>query len=263
MIDALDRSLETFLRRAVPIGPSIDVVFRAPDSEWAAQRSRPTVALFLHTINPAQSRASSGLRNNRVNGDVVRERDLPLMALQYVVSVWVSDPTDEHRLLGEVMRAIGSTVDLPVVDRDPALPFPTGTIAMSLVGEKERPRFENWGSLGVSPRASLDVTVYLPAGAPERLETAEPPETVDVETADRRQPSRSVRRRQVAGRIDPSNAGRRVVGRRGSAVVQESGRFVIPADDLDEVRLASDADPEGEPIVPFEEDSGVERPDNG
>jgi len=46
-------------------------------------------------------------------------------------------------------------------------------------------------------------------------------------------------------------------------VVQESGRFVIPADDLDEVRLASDADPEGEPIVPFEEDSGVERPDNG
>ncbi|NBS31174.1 MAG: DUF4255 domain-containing protein, partial [Actinobacteria bacterium] len=109
MIDALDRSLEAFLRRAVPLPASqIDVMFGAPDRDWTAQRNRPTVGLFLYSIVPATTRAASGLRERRVGGDTVRERDLPTMALTYVMTAWVSDPADEHRLLGDLMRTAGA-----------------------------------------------------------------------------------------------------------------------------------------------------------
>jgi len=264
MIDALDRSLEAFLRRAVPLPASqIDVMFGAPDRDWTAQRNRPTVGLFLYSIVPATTRAASGLRERRVGGDTVRERDLPTMALTYVMTAWVSDPADEHRLLGDLMRTVASNSELPTQDRDPALPFPTERLSMSLVGEKDRPRFDGWGSLGISPRVSLDLTVYLPAGPPLSMDTAEPPTTVDIDLADTERPTRASHRRRLAGRTDPANAGRRVVGRRGSATVEESGHFTLPGDSVDELRLVSDTDPDGEPLTSFTEDADGERSDDG
>ena len=264
MIDALDRSLEAFLRRAVPLPASqIDVMFGAPDRDWSAQRNRPTVGLFLYSIIPATTRAASGLRERRVGGDLVRERELPTMALTYVVTAWVSDPADEHRLLGDLMRTIASNSELPVQDRDAALPFPTERLAMSLVGEKDRPRFDGWGPLGVSPRVSLDLTVYLPAGPPVSMDTAEPPTTVDIDLADTERASRASRRRRLAGRTDPAHAGRRVVGRRGSATVEESGHYTLPGDSVDELRLVSDTDPDGEELTPYPEGADGERPDHG
>ena len=267
MIDALDRSLEAFLRRVVPLEPSqVDVVFGAPDKDWSAQRARPAVGMFLHSITPAPSRAAAGVRTIRQGNDIERARDMPIMALRYLVTVWVADPSDEHRLLGQVLRSIAMHNVLPRRDREPELQSLGGSITLSLIGEAERTVFEMWTALGVSPRASIDLTVYIPAGLPAVSETAAPPTRVEVETADQNEPSRQSSRGRLAGRVDPSNAGRRIVGRRGSALVEESGRFVVEAESFDELRLASDDDPDGEPVVPYEpnpEDSNGNRPGDG
>jgi hypothetical protein len=267
VIDALDRSLETFLRRVVPLEASqVDLVFGAPDKDWSAQRARPTVGVFLHSISPAPSRAAAGVRTIKESELIERARDLPIMALRYLITVWVSDAADEHRLLGGILRAIASHNSLPRQDREPELLELYGPVTMSLIGEAERTVFEMWTALGVSPRAAIDLTVYVPAGKPIRMDTEKPPMRVELETSDPNEPSRRSNRGRVAGRVDPAHAGRRVVGRRGSALVEESGRFVVEADSIEELRLASDEDPDGEPVVPYvpsTEDADGDRPGDG
>ena len=267
MIDALDRSLESFLRRVVPLETSqVDVVFGAPDKDWSAQRARPAVGMFLHSIAPAPSRAAAGVRTIRTGTEIERARNLPIMALRYLITVWVADASDEHRLLGQVLRSLALHNSLPERDREPELRDLGGNITLSLIGEAERTVFEMWTALGVSPRAAIDLTVYMPAGAPSVSETAEPPKRLELGTSDQNEPGRRSSRGWVAGRIDPANAGRRIVGRRGSATVEESGYFAVEGDSIDELRLASDDNPDGDPVVPYTpnpEDSDGHQPGDG
>src|SRR2546421_10014862 len=51
MLHLLDESLEAFLRATVPLGKrEVDVSFAAPDRDWAARVSRPTVNLYLWDV---------------------------------------------------------------------------------------------------------------------------------------------------------------------------------------------------------------------
>jgi hypothetical protein len=45
--------------------------------------------------------------------------------------------------------------------------------------------------------------------------------------------------------------------------VEESGHFTLPGDSVDELRLVSDTDPDGEPLTSFTEDADGERSDDG
>ena len=51
MLHLLDESLEAFLRATVPLPRrEVDVAFAAPDRDWAARVSRPTVNLYLWDV---------------------------------------------------------------------------------------------------------------------------------------------------------------------------------------------------------------------
>ena len=51
MFHLLDESLEDFLRTTVPLpAREIDVSFDAPDKDWAAKVSRPTINLYLWDV---------------------------------------------------------------------------------------------------------------------------------------------------------------------------------------------------------------------
>ena len=53
MLHLLDESMEAFLRAEVPLSVrDVDVVFEAPDGDWAAGVSRPTVNLYLWDVRP-------------------------------------------------------------------------------------------------------------------------------------------------------------------------------------------------------------------
>jgi hypothetical protein len=255
VIDALDTSLERFLRRVVPLEMGqVDVVFGAPDRDWSAQRSRPTVGLFLHSVNPAFSRAKAGVKQTTEAESIKRATVVPVMALRYMVTVWVADPFDEHRLLGGVLRTLATTRRLPEQDLEPEVKLLGALPELSLVGEKDAPLMDLWSALGVSPRASIDLTVYVPAGAPVPTETAAPPSEVILDTESLTEnPVRSGRQR-IAGRVSPDLAGHLIVSPRGSAIVDKAGRFSVSASSLEELRLVTDDDPDGLPVVPYRED---------
>jgi len=65
--------------------------------------------------------------------------------------------------------------------------------------------------------------------------TNDPPEIVEFTFENRRAPAAHSARRRIFGRSDPSLAGGRAVGARGSAVVQDSGRYLIDAQPGDEI----------------------------
>jgi hypothetical protein len=251
MIDALDASLERFLRRTVPLETSqVDVVFGAPDRDWSAQRSRPTVGLFLHSVNPAHSRSKTGVRQTQEADVIKRIAVVPVMALRYMITVWVAEPADEHRLLGGVLRTLSSTRRLPAEDLEPEVLALAALPELSLVGEKDAPLMDLWSALGVSPRASIDLTVYVPAGPPIVTETAAPPSAMGLDTQSQGDDPVHSSRQRIAGRVSPELAGRMVVGPRGSAMIDILGRFVVNGASFDELRLVSDGDPEGEPLIP-------------
>lgn len=254
MIDALDTSLEKFLRRVVPLETGqVDVVFGAPDRDWSAQRSRPTVGLFLHSVTPATSRAKSGVRQINEPEAIKRAAVVPTMALRYMITVWVAEPADEHRLLGGVLRSLAAARRLPDQDLEPEVRA-LGTLPeLSLIGEKDAPLLDLWSALGVSPRASIDLTVYVPAGAPVVTDTAEPPSYIDFGTQTVGEDPVHSSRQRVAGKVSPDLAGRMVVGPRGSAVIDSHGRFVVSGSSFDELRLVTDGDPEGEPLTSYME----------
>lgn len=252
MIDALDTSLERFLRRAVPLeSGQVDVVFGAPDRDWSAQRSRPTVGLFLHSVTPAHSRAKVSTRQFYEGQSLKREWAVPVMALRYMITVWVADAADEHRLLGAVLRTLASHHRLPIEDLEPELTELKSSPELSLIGEKDAPLMDLWTALGVSPRASIDLTVYMPAGMPIVIDTAPPPGGMDLNTQSQGEDGVHSTRQRVAGRVSPELAGRVIVGPRGSAVIDKLGRFVVNGSTYDELRLVTEENPEGEPLVPF------------
>ena len=62
MLHLLDESLEAFLRAAVPLPKrEIDVSFDAPDRDWGARVSRPTINLYLWDVRPNLEQRDSGM----------------------------------------------------------------------------------------------------------------------------------------------------------------------------------------------------------
>jgi hypothetical protein len=108
MLHLLDESLEAFLRATVPLPQrDVDVVFDAPDGDWAAGVSRPTVDLYLWDVRPNLSEREYGEELiSQENGRRFRRDPLPRVDCRYLVTAWTSEVRDEHSLLGDVLAAL-------------------------------------------------------------------------------------------------------------------------------------------------------------
>ncbi|HEY4409640.1 MAG TPA: Pvc16 family protein [Acidimicrobiia bacterium] len=110
MLHLLDDGLEAFLRAELgPAASGLDVSFALPDKDWAAGVNRPTLNLFLYSVSPVSSETAVGFEQLEHNGERRRQRVLPRMAFSYLVSAWVADGRDEHRLLGAALAALART----------------------------------------------------------------------------------------------------------------------------------------------------------
>ena len=93
-----------------------------------------------------------------------------MMRVRYLLTVWTAEPADEHRVLGDVLRLLAVSGEVPA-----ALPRRrarrAGQPGRAGPRRRRRPRAgDMWGPLGVAPRASLELVVTLPARRP--IETA-------------------------------------------------------------------------------------------
>jgi hypothetical protein len=171
MIDDLDRTLETLLKRGLPTGlvDQVSISFHTPNDQFPPTTvSLPAVNLFLYDVRENRDlRVAEWTVEKLPNGTARQTRPPVRIDCSYLITAWPSEasttpPYDEHRLLSEVMR---------VMLRHPTLP--AAVLQGSLVDQGVAPytvslqsgHFQNlgefWQALGGRPRAALNYTVTL------------------------------------------------------------------------------------------------------
>ncbi len=99
MLEMIDESPERFLRGSLQLGATdVDVSFEAPDREWSAKLTRPTVNLFRWDIRRSATRSRSGMCTVEAGDDLVHPLAFRIVELGYVITAWTSDHGDERAL---------------------------------------------------------------------------------------------------------------------------------------------------------------------
>jgi hypothetical protein len=250
MIEELDRSMEAWLRDALKLGSrDAEISFERPEADWAQRRSVPMIDFFLYSLAPSLGRSAASLRTVRTeDGGWARQRDAPIMAARFLISVWSSDPAIEHDLLARVAHLLTSSRQIPPRHVTPALAAMRPAPSLSTRPDEETTVSTLWQSLEVPARVATQLLVEMPVGKPEVTTTNDPPDIVEIGFANSNAPAARSSRRRVFGTSDPSMAGGTAIGSRGSAVVQDSGRYLIDAQPGDEIVVeppAPDGDGDG------------------
>ncbi|MBD1873780.1 DUF4255 domain-containing protein [Nodosilinea sp. FACHB-131] len=175
MLHDLDRTLEELLKAELPpalVGDNattrVSISFATPDHEFASQISQaPVINLFLYDVRENLELRSNEWVLDRQPGGTATRRRLPVRVdCSYAITIWVAsgqpDPQTEHRLLGEVMKALlrhptipravlqGSMVDQEILPRGLTL-RPTQLQSLG----------EFWQAMGGRPKPALNYTVTI------------------------------------------------------------------------------------------------------
>ena len=117
MIDELDEALRQLFIRELPIkNNEVDIAFDQPKREWSARLSRPTINLFLHDV-----RENVKLRQTQFqrepergqSGQAIIPFNFLRLDLHYIITVWATEPEDEHRLLSRTVLVLFRYQELP------------------------------------------------------------------------------------------------------------------------------------------------------
>jgi Pvc16 N-terminal domain len=161
MIHLLDESLETFLRTEVPLPEQdVDIAFEAPDSDWGARITRPTINLYLWDVRPNGEEAQFGATlTTDVSGRPVRRRPLPRVDCRYLVTAWTSDVRDEHSLLGSVLSTLLTTRELGAEHLVGAYRAVRPVPSLRLAYRDAEGSSDVWSALGGQLKPGLDLIV--------------------------------------------------------------------------------------------------------
>jgi len=177
MIHEVDEAIRRLLADGGVPGGGGELVFEAPTKDWAARRNAPTVNVFLYDIREDRSRRQAG--TSEVHDDAgmtVGWREPPRWYLLfYLLTAWTNRPTDEHRLLAEVLGCLNRTESL-------APRWLTGTLAelgLTVTLEAAGPVPEGrtatdvWSALGGELKPAIDLRVMAPL-AGQRVDAGPP-----------------------------------------------------------------------------------------
>src|SRR5471032_142163 len=107
MIQDVDETLKELLVQKVPIDLSvIDITFDTPTKDWSAAVTKPTINLFLYEVRENLELRSSERTFIRNGNTAVESRAPVRVDLAYLITVWTTDISDEHQLLGRVLAAL-------------------------------------------------------------------------------------------------------------------------------------------------------------
>lgn len=176
MLHLLDESLEAFLRAVVPLAArDVDIAFEAPDGDWAAGISRPTVDLYLWDVrvNLAEREYGEQIFPGE-NGLKYRRDPLPRVDCRYLVTAWTTEVRDEHALLGRVLTALLLN---PVIEAahlrgalSSVLPLPSLRLQSGDGSENS----DFWSALGGQLKPGLDLVVTATVDAAALAVTGPP-----------------------------------------------------------------------------------------
>lgn len=168
MIHEVDESLLAFLEDAPFEYKRPNFSFDPPTPEWRAKLgSAPVINLFLHHVAEMIDSRVGATREVRGPDGRVIERQGPLRRYEvgYLVTAWAATVAEEHRLLGDVLRAFAQRDALPPQHRKGSLasaelPIPLFVGMPTL--DTPTNQWDIWGALGGGPKTSFDVVVSVP-----------------------------------------------------------------------------------------------------
>ncbi|HVB06147.1 MAG TPA: DUF4255 domain-containing protein [Acidimicrobiales bacterium] len=180
MIHEISSALETLVEEDAVQGAGVEVVFDAPNKDWASRRNTPTVNLYLYDIREDPRRRSTGNYLDRDDGGVLRATMEPprYYRLSYLATAWTQRPEDEHRLLSALLSCFIRHRTLP----DEMLTGSLAALGIPILLEVAKPPPENrqisevWTSLGGELKASLDLVLTAPMTFEPMPVTAPPAE---------------------------------------------------------------------------------------
>ena len=183
MLDLLDESMERFLREVVPLpARDVDIAFEAPDGDWSASVSRPTINLYLWDVRPSTVEREFGMIEvTDGNGQKLRRSPLPRVECRFLVTAWTNDIGDEHSLLGRVLSAllVNQVITTDHLAEALASVEPLPTIELRTGAAAENSDF--WTALGGQLKPGLDVVVTLTVDAAAMHEVGPPTQEVLLE----------------------------------------------------------------------------------
>jgi hypothetical protein len=171
MIKDLDETLRNLLRANLPRDweEKVRISFAAPDNQFPPQSVKlPAIDLFLYDVTEnLDLRSNEVIVRRRGDGKAEQRRPPVRVDFSYLVTAWpsesVTDPwEDEHRILGEVMRALlrHRTIPREVLHGSLAqqeIPLPVS----SLQPGRLQSLGEFWQALGGKPKVTLNYTVTV------------------------------------------------------------------------------------------------------
>jgi hypothetical protein len=180
VLNLLDESLEHFLRDVVPLpARDVDIAFEAPDGDWSAGVSRPTINLYLWDVRPSTVEREFGMIEvTDGNGQRQRRDPLPRVECRFLVTAWTTDIRDEHSLLGRVLSALLVNRQITTEHLAGALesvePWPTIELRTGPAAENS----DFWSALGGQLKPGLDVVVTVTVDAATFREVGPPVEEI-------------------------------------------------------------------------------------
>jgi hypothetical protein len=167
MLADLDESLRTLLKRELGRHgfDGVEIVFDAPDKEWAASLSSPAVNLFLYDIREAKEFRPTDWeqRPGPREGRPIDLRPPLRVDASYAVTAWTRDVQDEHRLLSQAMAALYAYPTLPpdvlttsLANGSQRYPLKTRTAQ-----ERHEDASDFWTAVGGQYKASFNYCVTL------------------------------------------------------------------------------------------------------
>ena len=176
MIQDVDDTLKELLVQQVPIKTAdIDIKFDMPTKEWSATVTKPTVNLFLYDVRENHELRNSERAVTRADKTGTITRAAIRVDLSYLISVWTTDISDEHQLLGRILTALVQFSQLPTDVLKGAMqsqPFPVH----AWIAQPERlPNpWEFWGHMDHGMKAALNyvLTASVQPFAAEQVQLA-------------------------------------------------------------------------------------------
>jgi uncharacterized protein DUF4255 len=171
-LPALESTLQSWLREQLPLPADVgDVSFDSPEATWGTSVTRPTVNLFLFEIARAAQQPLALPPRRDAGGMLVRDPPAPAVSFSYLLSAWGGGVREEHRLLGDAVRAV---LRSPSLLGDPAQTGLVAPVQLALSPPEPGRARDLWSGLGSRLRASM-VLVATTAVTLERPQPLSPP----------------------------------------------------------------------------------------
>lgn len=267
MIEDLDETIRQLLVAEMPINNGdIDIKFHQPKREWSSRLTKPTINFFLYDVreNVVLRRHQWETMSNGNHGgakQVARMKRTPFRVdCHYMVTVWATEPEDEHQLLSNMLLAL---FRFPVIPNGRLLGGLNDQAyevkAQVASHDKLTNPAEVWGALDNELRPTISYIVTL-AFDPWSVEEAPLTTTVTLRTGQSSRPETerfnedgfSSEKNYIGGMVladEEPQTGLRVSikGMSLGTVTDENGRFIFPSLKSGEYTLIAWPD-EGSPV---------------